>query len=93
MVNRLDLCGFSTRAPNLCGVGRARAPIFHYYDLFSNFIKPETISDAIDIKQELPDDNYEKMEDCDENLASNDKFLPFFEDPLYKISNTMSKFY
>ena len=33
----------------------ARAPIFHYYDLFSNFIKPETISDAIDIKQELPD--------------------------------------
>ena len=56
----------------------ARAPIFHYYDLLSNFIKPETISDAIDIKQELPDDNYEKMDDCDENLASNDPFLPFF---------------
>ena len=56
----------------------ARAPIFHCYDLLSNFIKPETISDAIDIKQELPDDNYEKMDDCDENLASNDPFLPFF---------------
>ena len=57
-------------------------------DLISNFIKPEPISDAIDIKQELPDDNYEKMDDCDENLASNDQFLPFFEDPLYNSITT-----